>query len=217
MYLIPLSFLTNLVHYRYLFHVTPVLLILGILGMSDIYSLIQKKWQRIIYIGIITILFFTIGGGILIPRDTYILESDNPETLGNRPHYAYTPQPDWNEAYDFIKNNKTEKDIAISSMPQFNKIFLGIPGYWIKYNYLGFTDRESKITNNKEYYVGAEVINNLEELKSITLDNHGYITIDYMAMDGKIEQSIIDYINTTFPIVFYKKTNSYSQVWVYKF
>lgn len=216
-YLIPLSFLTNLVHYRYLFHVIPALVILGILGMYDVYQLISKNWLKIGFVSIITILFFTVGGGVFIPKDNYMLEADNKETLGDRPHYAYTPQPQWNNAYKFIKTNKKSDEIVISSMPQFNKIFLGEAGYWIKYNYLGLTDKQSRTKDNKEFYVGAETINNLDELIILTSDKHGYIIFDYMAMDGKIEQNIIDYINNTFPIVFYEETNSYSQVWVYKF
>lgn len=76
----------------------------------------------------------------------------------------YTPQPNWNKAYNFIKENRIENDIVISSMPQFNKIFLNEAGYWIKYSYLGLTEEKSNTTNNKEFYVGAETINNIDEL-----------------------------------------------------
>lgn len=216
-YLTFLSFLTNIVHYRYLFHVSPVLIILGTLGMHDVYLLINKKWQRAGFIILIALLFFTFGGGVLKHKEMYLLEADNPETIGARPHYSYTPQPDWNKAYAFIKENKTEEEIVISSLPHFNKIFLGIPGYWIKYNYMGLTDRESKTVNNKEFYVNAETLNNLEEVKSLTRDFHGYIIFDFMAINGKIDGEIIDYIESKFDLVFYHKINTYSRVWVYKF
>jgi hypothetical protein len=162
-------------------------------------------------------IFLTIGGGVIIPINTYYLESDNPEILGSRPYYSYTPQPEWNTAYEYIKTNKKVNDIIISSQPQFNKIFLNQAGYWIKYDYLGITDGNKFISDGKEYYVGAKVISNLADLKLLAKNNHGYVIFDYMAIDGKIPQDIIEYIAKNMSPVFYKKTNSYSQVWVYQF
>mgnify|MGYP001560218174 CR=1 FL=1 len=216
-YLLPLSFLTKLVNYRYIFHVTPILIILGSLGIYDIYLLINKKWQKIAFILCIIILFFSFGKGVLAPKNFYFLESDTPKTWGKGAHYSYTPQPDWNKAYDFIKSNMENEDLVISSLPHFNKIFLGIPGYWIKYNYLGITGKESKTKDNKEFYVGAETINNLSELKELASKNHGYIVLDFMAIDEKIQPDILEYITNNFAQVFYDRINTYSRVWIYRF
>jgi len=216
-YLIPLSFLTDLIQYRYLFHITPIIIVLGILGMYDIYLLINKKWQRILFVGILIFIFFTYAGGVVYPKERYPLESDTFASVGKRAYYPYTPQPDWNKAYEFIKSNKKDSDVVISSLPHFNKIFLGIPGYWIKYNYLGLTGRESKVVNNKEFYVGAEVLNNLEEVQSFTKKNHGYIIFDFMATNNRIDPIIIQYIRDSFKSVFFNRIGSYSEVWVYKF
>jgi len=216
-YLIPLSFFTDMVQYRYMFHLTPIFFILGSIGLLSLHEDIKPLYGKIILWIAALGVFITMAGGMFVPQTNYYLESDDPETLGSRPHYAYTPQPQWNNAYEFIKINKIDSDIIISSMPQFNKIFLGEAGYWIKYNYLGLTDKQSRTSNNKEFYVGAETLNNLEEVKSITSSNHGFIIFDYMAIDEKIAPEIIKYITNTFTQVFYEKTNSYSQVWVYKF
>ena len=94
---------------------------------------------------------------------------------------------------------------------------MGEAGYWIKYNYLGIKDKPNIIENNQEYYVGAKVINDLAELKQITKNSHGYIVFDYMAIDGRIPDGTVEYINNTFKQVFYEKTNYYSQIWVYAF
>jgi hypothetical protein len=216
-YLFPLSFLTNIVNYRYLFHVAPILFVLASVAIVYICQQIQKNYQKIIFVLAVILVFFTIGGGVIWPTNAYYLESDNPETLGKRPHYAYTPQPDWNGAYAFIQTNKKNTDIVISSLPQFNKIFLGEAGYWIKYNYLGIKDEPNIVENDREYYVGAKVINDLAELQSIARNNHGYIVFDYMATDGRITNDILKYINDNFTEVFYEKTNFYSQIWVYAF
>ena len=216
-YFISLSFFTDIVHYRYLFHVMPVLFILGSLGILNLQKEIKSRYGKIILWIAILGLFATIAGGTFLPQVNYYLESDNPETLGNRPYYAYTPQPDWNSAYTFIEENKTAEEIIISSHPHFNKIFLNEAGYWIKYNYLGMEDTPNIIENDQEYYVGAKVIDDLAELQLIITNSHGYIIFDYMAIDGKIPQEIINYIVKNTKEVFHEKTNAFSQVWIYKF
>jgi 4-amino-4-deoxy-L-arabinose transferase-like glycosyltransferase len=216
-YLIPLSFLTNIVHYRYLFHVTPVFILLGTAGMLAINDNLKNNYTKSSFWIVLTILFFTIGGGVFIPRTEYFLESDNPETIGERPSYAYTPQPDWNAAYEFLEINREEGDIVISSQPQFTKIFLNDPGYWIKYDYLGFADQVKEPTGDTEYYVGAKVIDDLQELQVIASSAHGFVIFDHMSADGKIAENIISYIRDNFKLVFEKKTNPWSEVWIYKF
>jgi hypothetical protein len=226
-YFIPLSFLTGIVHYRYLFHVTPVFYLAAALTMQSIFHVIPAKagihsfsvkpWIPGLVGTTLIVIFFATGQGLLYPKSFYALESDDPSKLPGRPYYAYTPQPNWNKAYEAIKENIKPDEIIISSHPHFNKIFLNQPGYWIKYDYLGLEKTVDQINENKEYYVGAEVINNLEELKKITSEKHGYIIFDYMSADGRISAETIQYIQKNLNSFFYEKTNSYSQIWVYKF
>lgn len=216
-YVIPLGFMTEVIHYRYLFHLTPALFILGALGLDLLRMRFGSTYRQATLIGVILLLFVTLGGGIVTPRSFYFLEADDPEKNPGRSYYAYTPQPDWNSAYAYIAANRAENDIVISSMPQFNKIFLGEPGYWITYNYYGMEDTGELIQNDKEYYVGAQVVDDLEELQSLTASKHGYIVFDYMATDARVAPEILEYIGTHFKKVFEKRENSYSEVWVYKF
>jgi 4-amino-4-deoxy-L-arabinose transferase-like glycosyltransferase len=215
-YLIPLSFLTNIVHYRYLFHLTPIFYLATAYTISTIPSKDSQRFLKPAIIAVLIILFFITGQGLLYPKSFYALESDDPTKL-NRPYYAYTPQPDWNKAYAAIKENIKPDEIIISSHPHFNKIFLNQPGYWIKYDYLGIEKTAEQIDENKEYYVGAEVINNIEELKKITAAKHGYIIFDYMSIDGRISSEIIKHIQSTTTQFFYNKISLYSQIWVYRF
>ena len=219
-YLIPLSFLTNIVHYRYMFHVTPIFFILGSVGLFGIIENIKWRNRLIgkISIAVFVTTFFVSGAGVLLPQNQYFLESDDPEKISDeRPSFAYTPQPDWNSAYNFISDQKSSDDLIISSHPHFNKIFLNQAGYWIKYNYLGLDEKPQFEKVDREYYVGAKIINDLNELKLITADQHGYIVFDYMSIDGKIPSDISEYIFNNFQLVFNKKENSYSEVWVYEF
>jgi 4-amino-4-deoxy-L-arabinose transferase-like glycosyltransferase len=219
LYLVPLSALTNIVHYRYMFHLTPIFFILGSVGIFSVLEKIkwQNQWKNFIGLLIFVVIFFVTGIGVFAPQEKYFLEADDPTKLNDRPSYAYTPQPDWNAAYEFIKENRNANDLIISSHAHFNKIFLGEAGYWIKYDYLGLDEETASIKNDREYYVGAKVIDDLAELKEVIIGQHGFIVFDYMAADGKIPETMINYIDANFPLVFQKKDNSYSEVWVFRF
>jgi hypothetical protein len=215
-YLFFLSFFTEIVHYRYLFHTTVAMYIIGSIGIIDTIAKIANKQKRFWIVFAIFGIFFATGHGVATQRNFYLLEADDPSVM-NRPYYAYTPQPNFNAAYAAIRADKKPEDIVISSHPHFNKIFLDIAGYWLKYNYLGMEDTNKTITNNKEYYVGANVVNNLNELKTLIETNHGYIIYDYMAQDGKISPEITSYIQNNLQQFYFDETNSYSKIWVYRF
>jgi len=78
-------------------------------------------------------------------------------------------------------------------------------------------DAPNIITDNREYYVGATVINNLAELQKLISDKHGYIVFDYQSTDGRIDPIIINYIQSNLKLFFYNEINSYSKIWVYQF
>lgn len=223
-YLIPLSFFTNIVHYRYLFHVTPALFILTAVGLFAI----AKSLPGPLYIKqgaavtVFIILFFASGTGSYLPRAHYFLEADDPAEaptmLAARPSYAYTPQPDWNAAYAFIKSAGVQGDSIISSHPHFNKIFLNEPGYWLSYSYLGLDDRtEYRTADNREFYVGASIIDDIPTLERLITTTHGFIIFDYMAQDGRITQDTLDFIAARTTLVYFHELNSYSKIWVYQF
>lgn len=225
-YFIPLAFFTELIEYRYVFHVMPAIMILGIVGMVDVARLFSHRATRAAHRFFITAgiaacfiaVFFISGEGVLKPHSFYLLEADNPETTPGLPYYAYTPQPDWNAAYAFVKTHPLgNNDTIISTMPQFTKIFLDTPGYWIAYDYLGQGNTASLITNGREHYVGAMALTTLDELKNLTTHTHGYIIFDYMAIDDRLPDDVVTYMISSFPEVFHSRTNAYSEVWVYQF
>jgi uncharacterized membrane protein len=216
-YLILYSFLSNIVHYRYLFPTTLAFYILGSAGIIEFVKNIKRSKNRKIIVIIIAGLFLLSHHIVIIPRSHYILEADSPN-LSGRPYYSRTPQPDFNKGYNFIIENLNNNEIVISSHPHFNKIFLNQPGYWIKYNYLGFSnDLNSKYGDgDQEYYVGAKIIDDLAELKEITDINSGYLIWDF-AGRGHIDNNIEKYVENNFEEVFYNRLNSYSKIWIYKF
>jgi hypothetical protein len=215
-YVVPLSLLTDIVQYRYLFMLTPILFALAAVGVFEITALMPRFYQRVLFVGVILVLFFATGEGVLLPRSMYFLESDDPAALSGRSSYLYVPQPDWDSAYAYIKAHQSPSDIVISSMPQFNEVYLGESGYWLEYSYLGIATANPKVINGREQYADALVIPDAASLASTTASMHGYLVIDSMA-EGRISSDELAYIQEHFTQVFYKETNDYSQVWVYQF
>ena len=221
LYLLPLMFLTNVVHYRYAWHLTPALLLLSALGTHALMSYRPHPAYRAGVLTLAGALFFLFGTGTLTPERYYFLEADDPtypQTFpGTEGYYAYTPQPDWNSAYAFIATERTEGDIVISSHPHFNKIFLQEPGYWLAYRYHGASTLPSSIRDGREYYVGAQVVASVSALRALTSEHSGFIIFDYMASDGRIPEDTLQYIRRELPLAYHERTNTYSQVWVYSF
>ena len=229
-YLAALGLLTDIVHYRYMFAPIGGILITSAAGAVAMIKaasnyVIARRPQptrqshpptAIIALIIIVTIFFLSGEGIITPKNFYTLESDSNKNP-NRPYWGYTPQPNFNAAYSYIEQNLKEGEIVIASHPHFNKIFLNQPGYWIKYDYLGLSKEADTVKQNKEHYVGATVINNLDELKKIMNEHHGYITLDFMSQDNRIPLDVLNYISQNATQVFSDTINDYSKIWVYKF
>jgi hypothetical protein len=221
-YLIPLSFLTEILHYRYLFYVLPALTILAAVGLyfwtESVDALRSSPWRRYIVYVCFCIIYIASPTGILVPQERMPLESDDPAVHTSLRSHAYTPQPDWNAAYAYIQSHMQPDDVVISTHPQFTKIFLNRADYWLSIDYLGKGNvNRYIIDDNREYYVGAQPLTSLEALRSITDTHSGYIVFDYMGIDGRIDESMLTYILDSFPLVFKKTDASFSQVWVYAF
>jgi len=217
--LLVLSVFVYLMHYRYLFMVLPVLYILSSLTIVYFLEYFKKNHKKIlipfVYLFIAIFIIFS-PEFQKIPQAIYTLESDNPKQKLS--YYSYTPQPDWQKAYQYIKDNQKENDIIISAQPVFNKIYLNKPGYWIYYSYCRKSQPYRLITeNNTEYYVNAKVIDNLKELKKIIQQNHGFILLDYMSKDDRIKEEILNYIYQNTKLVFSNEINPWSKVWIYRF
>lgn len=214
-YTLAVAVLSPIPQYRYLFHLLPAIFILGGISIFALQEKIKTNWLKNVSALIIVAIFLFTTGTMLTQKE-YSLESDN--ILGRpKDYYAYVPQPDWNSAYAFIKENKRPEDAVISSLSVFNKIFLNEPGYWLVYPYLGFEDARKYMANGLDYYAGAKTIQSVEELKEITGSIHGFIIFDFMATHGRIKPEILDYIYSNLKQVYHQETNPHSQIWIYQF
>jgi hypothetical protein len=220
LYFIFLSFFYENIEYRYLFYTTPVFYYIASIGIVRIYEDIKnankdirKLFVPATFATLIPLLVISNGLNFK-PQPFYLLESDDMATVQD--YYAYTPQPNWNQAYAVIKRDIQPGEIVISSHPHFNKIFLNTTGYWIAFDYLGNNEPVSKELM-AERYVGASVIHDIDELRRVMNTNHGFIVYDFQSTDHRIDPAIIQEIEQSATIRFFEETNSYSKVWVYRF
>jgi len=215
-FLIAATFFIKTPGHRYMFVILPVLYILSALGIDFILN--GKWWRKAVLITILAPLLIISGEFKFTPSESYFLESDpSPAELiadGKEPYkyYIYAPQPDWEAAYNYIKAHRKPDDIIISVQPVFNKLYFGEKGYWISYNLNGGLENRPE----KDRYVDAETIIGVEDLKKIAKNNHGYIILDYLAMDGKIPEEILKYIVNNSSPVYVDMQNSWSYIALYK-
>ena len=215
-YFFYLSFGTSLLEFRYLFHVTPIFFILAAYGIDRIYDVILSytRWKKILIgIGIFS-LFILSGQGIIFPQSFYTLEQD-PEGA-NKKYVVFTPQPDWNEAYRFVQEQRSIGDIIISTQPQFTKIFLQEAGYWLQYSRL-YGGQVPTLRNGREFYVNAKVLDSVERLQNVTRGTHGFVILDYYTLQNTLPNGVLEYITNHFYLAYTKEINNYSQIWIYKF
>lgn len=211
---VPLFFFTDIVNYRYLFHISPVFFLLGSVGLIHLIDKIKKTYLKYIVIAIFFFVFVLTGMGVIIPRTDYYLESDSNLKIP-KPWIVYTPQPDFNSAYNSIKkisDGSDGKNIIISAYPKFNNIFFGNYGYGISYDETGRNKYLPKTTNDE-----IKIIYSLDDLKTAIKNKHGFVVLDYMSIDGRIPLEISNYIKTKMFLVFFNERNAYSKIWVYRF
>jgi hypothetical protein len=224
-YLVGLSFFTNILHYRYLFLVTPCLYILAAFGSFSLYEAmvtVKSYRSRII---LFTLLFVSgvsyvvltpeWGGATLRQSSFYALESDSVDKKSNTEYYAYTPQPDWAAAYAAIQASSTSESVIISSHPHFTYLFTGTPGYWIPVDYIDTDD--SAPLQKIDPYVGALPVDSLDGLITFTSTHRGFIVFDYQASNDRIPEDMLVYIRNNYTLMYEKNTNPYSHIWVYAF
>ncbi len=215
-YFLSISLFTEIIHYRYLFHTTPALfLIAGNVIMNEIERQ-KNRWKQLGIIAISLVIFFGTGLGIVFSKAFYTLEADDPATL-RRSYYAYTPQPNFNAAYRFVRDHKKADDLIITTQPQFNPVFLGQAGYWLAYSYLDNDRLDPVSTGERERYANAIIIHSEAELEPLIEQRHGYVIIDSMAADGRLPLALIRFIQSHSALDFYDQQNSYSSIWVYRF
>ena len=112
----------------------------------------------------------------------------------------YTPQPNFSEAYGYLKDNLKENDFLLSAYPFMDRLYLEKSGYALAISYTGRAEDLSVTSDRKEYYSGSEEIYSANRIIEMTKTGDVYALMDDMALsrtDEKIRNFI--YFNSEKP------------------
>ncbi len=168
-----------MVHIRYLFPLffVPVIFFSFAVYNTQKYIIgkIEQKTKKSIPSVTKPLFSILLSTALLFPLLTFIPQKHYPLFFGS-------PQPNFKEAYRFIKENKTEEDIVISPYTHLNKIYLQDIGILLPISLSGKTSQtQAIIERGFDYYTNAPVIESKEHLLELITNNTGFIVLDEMA------------------------------------
>ncbi len=191
-----------LFHVRYLYMVFPFMIILA---AYSIY-MSSRIWNSQVRQALHTLFAFL----LFLPLTTW-----TPHT-----HYQLefgSPQPDFKSAYTFITQEKKPSDVILSPYTPLDMWYLGQTDYWLKFSLTGKQSDLLQYSNaTREWYTNTPIIHNLEQLKEITQDTHGYILVDAM-FHGHTDGIYHTYLSEHYDLVYSKTISPVDSVWVYRF
>lgn len=176
---------------RYLYFTIPFFFLLSAVGIWAISSKIAESVIDDVlskkYINLNNVKFFKRGVSILVVVCIFIIVMLTPAVpdIGlklNNLSQLDEPQPNYRDAAQLIKTNVKEQDIIISNRPQLVYYYLG------RVDYRGNTEFVVEKDGRKiDWYTGADIIENEQQLKQIINDNQrGWIIFNpFMKLVGK--------------------------------
>jgi len=194
-FLIPFIFISSfifLLHYRYLFFILPILFFLTAY-LIDYVSF--KKFYYVIALVLVISLMFS--GFVFIPQAEYDLEKE-------------TPQPNFDKAYGFVKENMNKDDVVIDAYPALGYYYLGKVDYALNFSLTGKNDEEKLVNTDVYRNLTFVDINTLKEL-----DDY-WIVLDKLALRRLNEEERNYILNLTFYEEASEDKNLWSGVSVYR-
>lgn len=187
-FIVPFIFISSfiyLLHYRYLFFILPILFFLTAYFID--YVSFKKFYYLISLILVISLMF---SGFVFIPKAEYNLEKE-------------TPQPNFEKAYNFVKENKDKNDIVIDAYPALGYYYLGKVDYALNFSLTGKEDEEKLVETDVYRNLTLVDINTLKEL-----DDY-WIVLDKLALRRLNEEERKYILNLTF----YEKASEDKNLW----
>ena len=142
----------------------PVITILASQAMIYFYELYKNKIYKIfIVVSLVCLLLFS--QVLFLPKNSYALEVE-------------TPQPPFEDAYTYVKENIVEGDILIVTQPAISALYFKKADYWLAIGYegRGINDLYNKNNLGERYTNITSIIN--EIMLKDALAYGGYIIID---------------------------------------
>src|SRR3989344_1380153 len=180
-FLIPflfISYLVPLIHFRYLFFFLPILFLSSLYLIYYISSVINLNYRFWISLALILLIMFNYS--VFIPRAFYSLEAE-------------TPQPDFKNAFNFVKENLDENALVITPYPTVARVYGVDIDYVLDYNPSRFTDDSINYKGKgKEVYSNKEILLS-DKFENMIFDEKGYVLVDRFSL-GRMDKSFSNII-----------------------
>jgi len=172
-----ISYLIPLLHYRYLFFFLPLLFLLMIVSIEYISSLLNKDYS--FYISLILIVLLSFNFFTLLPVSDYTLEKE-------------TPQPDFKNAFNFVKENLNENDIVITPYPTVARVYGVDVDFVLDYNPSKMKTGTIKyLETNRDWYTNTAVLDSLSFNQTLETQK-GFLIVDtFYLRRGQAEEILV--------------------------
>jgi 4-amino-4-deoxy-L-arabinose transferase-like glycosyltransferase len=207
-FVIPIFLLSFVFTHRvpaYLFNVYPFFLLIGAFGFQNILDsesdilktdlVFKKTWVKR---GILSLFFF-----IFIISPWLRITLNIPFLEDGITNMAVTPE-EFREASNYVKENRKEGDVILSSLPQVTYYYGVYSDYGLNWANLEQSREKQfrdKIGRWVDVYVGVKCVESLEELITIVDQNQrGWIIMSYYHLTNQthIPNSVKEYIDNNF-------------------
>ncbi|MFH0837840.1 MAG: glycosyltransferase family 39 protein, partial [Patescibacteria group bacterium] len=189
---------------RYLFFAIPFLYLIAAYGIVTLASVKKYKYLSSFLIFALFILNFQ-NSFALNSKSDYFLEYD---PLSNSPKLDYTPQPDFKKAYQFIEKNKKSVDLMLVAHTAIHKWYLPDSDfYWLGFNFGLDPSLPDHATVEQDgylvdVYTSTGIVDDLEILKQLMEEKHGYVIWDYFAIDDRLNEAMKEYVKVNAELVY---------------
>jgi len=154
-----------------------------------------------IVVVIVSIDFLSVQSMNINPTKKYYLEQS-------------TPQPNFQQAYEYIKYNIGEDDVIISPYPYMDLIFLDKFDYVLPISYTGDVD-DVPVHNGIDFYTGAPEIVDILKIQEINKNNNIYFIFDNMGY-SRVDRDILKYIELHAEDVYVDEKNKTRSIIIFK-
>lgn len=203
-----MSYAVILLHYRYLFFVFPVVLLLASVCVDGLWN---HGWLRVLMVVAAVLMCFR-GELVTRPLQPAFLESD---PITSSLHYkSFSPQPDFGAAYAWIAENALTDQQIITAYPILTRLYLH--GEDTIAIYADLVGQYPEPTRDTEVYTGIPFLRSVEQLRDVTARHHGYIMIDDFAR-RRMNAAVWEHIQGEYELVYQGTEREWSQLWVYRF
>lgn len=207
-----LSYAFPLLQYRYLFFVTPALLLGTAVSLARLWLICPKIFpqffRRFTGPALVILFFLASPSMILLPRTEFPLESD-PEA-SPLSYKSITPQPDFRAAYEVMAR---EPDLHVfTPYPALSRIYRRQDDDGAL-----FFDLTGGLQGGqaREIYTGVPFVrqNDIEERQA--KGEHGFVLLDVLSetrLDPEFRRLL-----SSFPEVFRRRSGEWSEVWIVRY